>query len=307
MSNKYPFSLCCLSPTLSLLGFSMKTMTATRFNSMERSASIKELSSRTLSNLKFTLKAVEFCASDLNISGYRMSSGIFPLMTYFGLNIEEYPDHEQIMVLLREIGDTSRKLNIRLSFHPGEYTTVTSENPKSVYNSLADLEHHAWVMDRMGLEASRQHPINFHIRKDGDPTELSKTAIQNINTLSDSCRNRITLEVNDNKNGTWTVEQLKSSFYDTVGIPIVFDSLHCARLDGNKSISENLSIAQSTWGNIRPLFHYSCGVGDTKSHADFNTDPFPVEFLTSGCDWDIELKSKCLAIKKLISEVNAVV
>lgn len=306
MAKKYPFSLCCLSLELESRGIKMKTMTAKKFSSMERLDAIRELSFRTLNNCQTTFAISKYCVDELNISGYRMSSGMFPLINYSPLDIslDEYPDKEEIVSILKQIGKYSIDNGLRLSFHPGEYTTVTSENPDTINNSLRDLEHHSWIYDVMELPVSHYNPINFHIRKDGDPKGLFDIASKNISRLSKSCVNRIVLEVNDNRNGTWTVQTLKEYFYENVGIPITFDSLHCKLLHGEKTLIENALLAKSTWGETRPLFHYSFGVGETKSHADYTDELFPKEFYNLECDWDIELKAKCLAIKKIISEIK---
>lgn len=304
--NKYPFSLCCLSPELETRGIKMRTMTAKKFSSVDRDEAILLLSERTLNNCKATLSIAKYCVEELNISGYRMSSGMFPLINYSPLNlsIEEYPNRDEIFYTLKEIGKYSVENSLRLSFHPGEYTTVTSENPDTINNSLRDLEHHSWIYDVMELPVGYYNPINFHIRKDGDPKELFQIASKNISRLSTDCRKRIVLEVNDNREGTWTVQNLTDYFYDCLGIPVTFDSLHCKILHGGKTLIENANLAKLTWGDTKPLFHYSFGIGETKSHADYSEELFPKEFYDLECDWDVELKAKCSAIKNMISEIK---
>ena len=52
---------------------------------------------------------------------------------------------------LKEIGDLAKKLNHRLTFHPGQYNVVGTPNEKSFQHTIEDLSYHADVMDVMGL------------------------------------------------------------------------------------------------------------------------------------------------------------
>jgi UV DNA damage repair endonuclease len=81
-------------------------------------------------------------------------------------------------------------------------------------------------------------------------------------------------------------------------IPITYDNLHdkCNPCD-QLSVS-NMAACASTWGSIKPLFHYSESCPDAtnpRKHAKMPTD----RPATDRYDWDVELKSKDAAIRVL--------
>lgn len=301
-------SLCCLSPSVEKnYGLKMKTMTFSSFSKLNRLDALKAISDRSINNLTTTKKILEYCVNDLKIKGYRMTSGLIPLIAYKNANFSwnDLPEKDYIFKLFSEIGDYSRSTGIRLSFHPSEYTTLTSENEESIESSISDLKMHGDIMDFIGLESSPRHPINFHIRKDGNVDVLGAIARKHIRKLPQSVSKRITLEVNDNVSGTWTIDNLKRQFFDTVGIPITFDSLHCSLLTGGLSLEENYDLARITWGNYQPLFHFSIGKNGTKSHADYS-DSIPPFYGKHDVLWDVELKAKCEAIKKIVEQIERI-
>jgi UV DNA damage endonuclease len=284
----------------------MQTITFSTFKKLGRTDGLKMVSEKAINNIKTSRKIMEYCNDELNISGYRMSSGIVPLIGYKEANFtwSDLPDYDYIVDQLNSLGEYSRSCKLRVSFHPGEYTTMTSDNVNSIESSISDLNTHGQIFDMMGLPQTPEAPINFHIRKDGDINQLGLIARQNISRLPISVKNRVVLEVNDNVNGVWTVENLKKQFYETIGIPITFDSLHCSLLTGSKTLEENYNIARSTWGSVVPVFHFSVGKNGTRSHADFNEGIIPPCYGKHEIMWDVELKRKCEAIKLLISDID---
>jgi len=78
-------------------------------------------------------------------------------------------------------------------------------------------------------------------------------------------------------------------------IPITYDNLH-DKCNPDEYLDDAAYKCARTWGNVKPLFHYSESMPDHKNprkHADMPTgSPFSEEY-----DWDIELKSKDAAIR----------
>ena len=305
--SKHPLSLCCLSPSVEKeYGLKMQTVTYASFKKLSRQDALKLVSDKTINNLKTTRKIMEYCNDVLQISGYRMTSSLVPLISYKEANFSwsDLPEFDFISKEFKSLGEYSKSVGLRVSFHPGEYTTLTSDNEQSIEASISDLNTHGQIFDMMELPQTPYAPINFHIRKDGDIDILGAVARKHIRRLPDSVKNRITLEVNDNVKGVWTAENLKKQFYDTVGIPITFDSLHCSILTGGKTLEENYDISRSTWNGIPPVFHFSVGKDGTRSHADFNDGSIPPFYKKHDVIWDVELKGKCVAIKKLVEDIE---
>ena len=88
--------LCCISLTLKYQGYSFQTMTYKRFSSLAREQALETLGDRILNNLIVTGKTIEFCAS--KDWCYRVSSDIFPLITYdeANVNLEDLPNYDDI-------------------------------------------------------------------------------------------------------------------------------------------------------------------------------------------------------------------
>jgi UV DNA damage endonuclease len=289
--------LCCISLGLSDSGIKFQTLTFTRFKALQRQEALSTLSKRILNNFKVTLKTIEYCISN-NIHCYRISSDILPVISHPEINIDltDLQDADQIFITIDNIKKTIKDSGIRISAHPPEFISFTSQNDQVIKNSIRDLEEHAMLLDLFGCPQDYRSPLNIHIRQDGDPEELSKKFMSAYNTLIPSVKNRIVLEVNDNRNGTWSIKNLVNYFHKRHGIPITFDSLHHSFLHGNQSEEEAFNEAYQTWPT-RPLFHYSEGVDGTRKHADMPTAA-PKSF-NKPVDFDIELKSKDYAIFKI--------
>ncbi|MBV6514072.1 MAG: UV DNA damage endonuclease [Ignavibacteriaceae bacterium] len=287
-------SLCCISQTLSDNGHSFKTMTYTQFCKRPFDAAIAELSERILHNFKNTLRTIRFCQLN-NIQGYRMSSSLAPVLTHKNVNlrIRDLPNFEAIKRVCGEIKLALLQFPLRISAHPSEYITLSSDNPECIQNSILDLEQHAEIFDLLDLPNDYRSPLNIHVRADGDPAKISAKVLEVYESLPDNVHRRLVLENNDNPNGVWSIKNLVKYFR---GIPITFDTLHHSLLSGGLSDQEAFDLAYDTWP-VTPIFHYSEGVDGTRKHADMPVS-YPKDYRRDVL-WETELKSKCKAIFKI--------
>lgn len=293
-------SLCCISNILSEQGIKFRTMTYKSFASKPREESLQKLSEIIRNNIRVSRQTIKHC-DNLGIRGYRLSSALTPLITHpdINLSLEELPDFSLIQYEINELKKTIKDTKIRVSAHPSEYITLTSENPAAIENSISDLESHADLFDRLELPKNYNSPLNIHVRKDGDPNLLSQEFMKNFEKLSISVKSRLVLENNDTGN-TWTVSNLKKYFYNTNGIPVTFDNLHHEILNHNQSYFDAFYEAKSTW-NTTPIFHYSEGKNNTRAHADMPIQS-PVSF-NENIYWDVELKNKDYAILHILNSL----
>ena len=293
------YSLCCISNQLSRSGYKFQKMTYTRFKSLPRNEAIKILSARIKNNFLVTFKTIEHCVN-MNLEGYRLSSDITPVINHpdVDLRLEDLPDFDIINSLIEMTSSLIKSTNIRVTAHPSEFISLTSENPSVIANSFRDLISHADIFDRFGLKLDYYNCLNIHCRQEGDPVEISKRFINNYNSLPDNVKKRLVVEVNDNKNGTWTVKNLYSHFYLAAGIPVTYDTLHHSFCNSGESDEEAFELAHKTWP-VTPVFHYSEGIGSTRNHAEYAKSK-PKNF---GKDviWDIELKGKDDAIIQMLA------
>jgi len=294
-------SLCCISNILAEQGYKFRTMTYKSFSSKERSESLEKLSEIIINNFSVVEKIIKHCAAN-NIKGYRLSSDLCPVIKHpdLMLELEDLPNYKLIETEINNVSAAIITTNIRVSAHPSEYITLTSDDPIKINHSLVDLEFHAEIFERLNLSKSYYNPLNIHVRKEGNPEELSKTFIDNYNKLSSNVKSRLVLENNDTGN-TWTVANLKKYFFESYGIPVTFDNLHHEMLNHGVSHKDAFYDAFSTW-NCSPIFHYSEGKNGTRAHKDM-PDNLPINY-NEDVLFDVELKNKDYAILDILKRYN---
>ena len=294
-------SLCCISNILAEEGHKFRTMTFKSFSSKSREESLEKLSGIIINNFSVTRKIINHCAAN-GIKGYRLSSDLCPVIKHpdVMLNLEDLPNYYLIEEEINNVSAAIKETGIRVSAHPSEYITLTSDDPIKVKHSIIDLEMHAEIFERLNLFQTYYNPLNIHIRKEGDPEELSQTFMKNFEQLSDGVKKRLVLENNDTGN-TWTVNNLKKYFYLTHGIPVTFDNLHHQMLNHDVSHLDAFEEAYSTW-NCTPIFHYSEGKNGTRAHSDMALG-IPENY-NKDVLFDVELKNKDYAILDILKRYN---
>jgi UV DNA damage endonuclease len=276
-------------------------MTYKSFSSKDRSESLEKLSGIVINNFNTSEKIVRHCAAS-GIKGYRLSSDLCPVIKHpdVMLGLEHLPNYSEINNSIKDLSQAIKETGIRVSAHPSEYITLTSDDPIKVQHSIIDLELHAEIFDRLELTQSFYNPLNIHIRKEGEAKDLSDTFMSNYNMLSESVKKRLVLENNDTGN-TWTVNNLIKYFFEPYGIPVTFDNLHHAMLNHDVSHKDAFYAALSTWPVI-PIFHYSEGKNGTRAHRDMAED-LPVHY-DEDVLFDVELKSKDYAILDILERYD---
>jgi len=200
-----------------------------------------------------------------DIRFFRMSSDIFPWASEYSL--EQLPDFNAISDILRKCGDFATQHDIRLTTHPGPYNKLCSSDERIINNTVKDLNHHAEVMDLMGLSATPYNKINIHVGATyGDKPAAGEVFCRNFDRLSDTCKQRLTVE-NDDKASMWSTRDLYEMVYRNINIPIVFDYHHHQFCTGDQTEQEALALAASTWGDVVPVVHYS------QSRSEEHNDP----------------------------------
>lgn len=292
-------SLCCISNELSERGIKFQTMTYKRYSSLSKMEALSILSDRILNNFRVTHETIKHCIST-GIKGYRLSSSITPLLNHpdLRMTLDQLPSFDYIADEIDAIAKTISNNDIRISAHPSEYISLTSEDPRVIENSILDLEMHGMIFDLLNLPQNYRSPLNIHCRKDHiNPEVISTQFMSNFARLSKGVRNRLVLENNDNAKGVWSIKRLYDIFHLRYGIPVTFDILHHRMLSGGLQEQEAFELAYSTW-NTTPLFHYSEGIDGTRKHADYAVE-LPNSY---GKDvyWDTELKMKDWAIYEIL-------
>jgi len=300
------YNLCCISNELKTKGISFQTMTWKRYNELQPEEALLELGKRWFNNVVATQFTIDHCGR--NGWGYRVSSSLFPLLTHpeFKYKLTDIPQYKAITSVFESIHSNNKSAEgsqkVRLSIHPDQFNVLASTNAESVAKTIKELNSQGLTMDLLGCERSRQNPINIHINcSQGDISEIAARFAHNLEKCDDSVTSRLVVE-NEDK-GCWNVENLLNYLYHPYKIPITFDNLHdkcnpsktCLNDFGEKVEHE---LCAATWGDIKPIFHYSESDPNNKNpraHADM-----PIDRPFSECyDWDIELKAKDKAIRML--------
>ena len=283
-------------------GHKFRTMTFKSFSSKSKEESLEKLSGIVANNFSVSEKIIRHCAA-IGIKGYRVSSDLLPVINHPEVNValEDLPNFGFINYEIIKLKKAIEETGIRVSAHPSEYISLTSEDDKVINNSIKDLEQHAEIFERLGLERSHYNPLNIHIRKEGDPEELCNIFMKNFERLSDGVKSRLVLENNDTGT-TWDVVTLKKYFWRQHNIPVTFDNLHHKMLNKGVSHCDAFFDAYETWNDTIPIFHYSEGKNNGRAHKDM-ADELPENFGKEVL-FDVELKSKDIAILDILRRLE---
>ena len=107
---------------------------------------------------------------------------------------------------------------IRLCTHPGQFTTLCTQKPTVLENSIEDLHYHGFVAESMGFGDtwhSNGFAINIHANNNLDPgLEQIKSTI--ANKLSPTLRNLITIE--NDEFGCSVDEMISAKLYESAAL-----------------------------------------------------------------------------------------
>ena len=229
-----------------------------------------------------------------NFKFFRLSSNIFPWHSEY--RWEDLPLLEHIERWLTTCGDFAKEHGHRLTSHPGPFNKLTSDNDRIINNTIRDLEAHGWMFDRLGLPRTPFAKINIHVGAAyGNKEKACDNFCRNFEKLSDSVKTRLTVE-NDDKASLYSTQELYDLIYKRIRIPIVHDVHHHGFCTGGLSQEDAMRLAASTWGDVRPVIHYSQSRAfehnNPKIKPQAHSDSYwePVE--TYGLDVDVMCEAK---------------
>ena len=305
MSENKPIQLglCCLNIT-------MRESKPTVFSSRSmivrtvKEKGVDYLKEKIIQNLKDTIKLMQWNEKN-GIKVFRLSSNLFPHKS--NPKVENYTFDFAIPYLIL-IGKLSKKLNQRLTFHPGQYNVVGTPNQKMFQQTICDLKYHADVLDLMRLDNNSVMVVHGGGLY-GDKEKTIARWCEQYKQLPENVRNRLVLE---NCEKCFSIEDcLRIS--KKINIPVVFDTHHyeCYNIlhpeNQMKPASEYIGEILDSWKRrgIKPKFHVSeQGSGRTGHHSDYIEEipdylmEIPEKYGVC-IDIMIEAKKKELAIKKL--------
>jgi UV DNA damage endonuclease len=231
---------------------------------------------------------------------------------------QEVQDH--CARIFAPIGETARRLDVRLSFHPGQFCVLASENPGIVERSIEEFEYHADMVRWMGYGKTFQDfKINVHISGKRGPAGI----VDALSKLSPEARNCITIENDEN---SWGID---ASLELAKHCALVLDVHHHWIKSGEyiEATDDRVKRIKDSWRGVRPVIHYSVSREDVlvghcaatrpdlesllaqgykkqklRAHSDFYWNQACNDWIVTFCnDFDImcEAKGKNLASQQV--------
>ena len=263
---------------------------------------IEYASSLALLNILDLQKVLEWNVQH-GINFFRLSSNVFPWASEYQLH--DMPDYEAIYEACERSGNYIRHHGIRITSHPGPFNKLASPKERVFENTKRDLEIHGEFFDMLGLPRDHYAKINIHVGAayNNKPVALD-TFARNFERLPVSVTSRLTVE-NDDRQSLYSTQELYDGVFTRTGIPIVFDYHHHGFCTGDLTEKQALELAISTWGDIKPVVHYSESRAEEKkdakirphAHSDYVNGP--VDDYGYDLDVMIEAKAKELALFNL--------
>jgi UV DNA damage endonuclease len=284
-----------------------RTLTFTRYKQLPADEAMEKLRWATEQNLRSTLRMLHYNIAH-EIELYRFSSSIAPLATHPEVNWDFVTPFSS---LWKEIGELVKKNQLRVSFHPNQFTLFTSPRKEVTQNAIIDMEYHYKMLEAMGLED--RGIINIHIGGAyGDKGKTITKFHKNLMGLPEAIKNVMTLE-NDDKTYN-TEETLLACEKET--IPMVFDYHHHQANLGEVPLEEHMERIFQTWSHtqLKPKIHISSPKSEKafRSHADFVDPEFimPLIDILKGIgedvDFMIEAKAKDQAVLRLVEDLSRI-
>jgi UV DNA damage endonuclease len=145
------------------------------------------------------------------------------------------------------VGEAARRLDVRLSFHPGQFCVLASDNPEIVNRSIEEFEYHADMARWMGYgQRFQDFKINIHISGRQGPAGIKRV----LGRLSPEARNCITIE---NDEMSWGIDASLELCDD---LALVLD-IHHHWINTGEYISADDDRVKRMRGARRPVIHYS--------------------------------------------------
>jgi UV DNA damage endonuclease len=257
----------------------------------------------------------------------RISSDLLPVYTestwsYFwrDAGVRRYAEQA-----FGQVGELARKNNVRLSFHPGQFTVLASDNPDIVNRSIEEFEYHVDMARWMGYGKTFQDfKINVHIAGRQGPIGI----INALSRMTPEARNTLTIE---NDEMTWGIED---SLELADHCALVLDIHHHWVKSGEyiEASDDRIKRIIDSWRGVRPVIHYSvsredCLIGHSehqrpdlrtlldqgykkaklRAHSNFYWNTAVNDWALTHCEWAdmmCESKAKNLASRALYEYAN---
>ncbi|OQV21759.1 putative UV-damage endonuclease [Hypsibius exemplaris] len=247
---------CCINTELQAQKiFCSRTMRLATFR-IKGLAYAQELA---LQNLRDLLTILQW-NQEHGITAFRVSSDLFPLADHpeCGYSLDFAQD------LLAEVGAYARQHQHRLTMHPGQFHVLTAKTDKIIKATVAGLEYHCDILDRMGMDKQSIMVIHGGGVYGDKPAALARLE-ENLLRLKENVRNRLVLE---NCEMAYNIEDLLP-ISRKLKIPIVIDYHHDSIHPSSKPPEFYHEEVFQVWDSrgIKPKVHVSQSVPDVNMNS----------------------------------------
>jgi UV DNA damage endonuclease len=274
----YPYQVDGIKPKDDCKKYNTGATTVAWLNRQTQEVAEQKLWDLMVQNIEATRLLVER-VGDLNerLRMVRISSDILPVYTernwsYFWRrnDVRTYCEQQ-----FSKVGELARSRDVRLSFHPGQFCVLASDDPDIVARSIDEFEYHVDMARWMGYGKTFQDfKINVHIAGRQGPNGIRRA----MERLTPEARNTITIEN----------EEISYGLDDCLSIsdivPIVLDIHHHWVREGKYILPGDSRIQRviDSWRGRRPVCHYSVSREDILVGHCVNTLPEHSVLLESG-------------------------
>jgi UV DNA damage endonuclease len=247
-------------------------------NRQTKDVAVEKLWSLMEQNIESTRKLIERVGNlDEPLRMVRISSDLLPVYTQHDWSwfwrqsdVRSYAETH-----FGQVGRLARARNVRVSFHPGQFTVLASDNENIVSRSIEEFEYHVDMARWMGYGKTFQDfKINVHISGRQGPDGIRRALAR----LTPEARNTLTIENEEITHNLETCLELADV------VPIVMD-IHHHWINSGEYIQpddERVKRVVDSWRGLRPTMHYSVSREDVLPGHAQHTFPDLPSLLTEG-------------------------
>lgn len=274
----HPHQIIGIKPTDDCKKYNTAGTTVAWLNRQRKDDAVEKLWSITKHNIESIRLLVERVgALDEALRMVRLGSDILPVYTesnwgwfFQQSDVRDYCERE-----FARVGDLARKNDVRLSFHPGQFCVLASDDAGIVERSIQEFEYHVDMARWMGYgQTFQDFKINVHIAGRQGPDGVRAA----LSRMSPEARNCLTIENDEMK---WGIEDSLELVNDCA---LVLD-IHHHWVKTGEYIEPNSDVVKKvvdSWRGVRPVLHYSVSREDVLANHCPSTLPDHSVLLESG-------------------------
>jgi UV DNA damage repair endonuclease len=170
--------------------------------------------------------------------------------------------------ILAPVGERARALDVRLSFHPGQFCVLNSHSPEIRQRSREEFEYHVDMARWMGYGRS-WHDHGFHINVHLSGRGDAQCFLDTLGLMTPEARNLIGIENDETTHG------LDITLGVADHVSLVLDIHHHWVQTGEyiDPADPRVQRVLESWRGVRPVMHYSVSREDYLVAHDQDTLP----------------------------------